>query len=352
MLNNFNKFYAMKTMKKIYAMLAPAALCLLFSACNDEWTDEQYEKSVSFVSSARRDVVNVYLKYTASGVAPYKVPIVLSGSTGNDRNVEVQVSVDPDTMENFNKGRFQRQTQLYFKLLGEEYYEFPGGATATIPAGQDVGLLDVNFKLAGLDMVDKYILPLKIEATSGYPVAPRQGYAKTLMRIIPFNDFSGTYAPAAGVLKMLTKNSQSSVVKFDTTPIGTYEEEREARVVDDTTVFFYAGLVQELDSQRALYKIRMAFHANGKVTLTADSARIDFWQDTGAETGTYEVTVTTDPLAPYLERWNTIVSLTYKFTDYTNPAVPITYLVEGYRMRMERKRNTLIPEQDQQFIFD
>jgi hypothetical protein len=343
MLNNLNNFYAMKTMKKICAILAPVALCLLPPACNDEWTEEQYEKSVSFVKSARTEVANVYLKYRASGVATYKIPLVVSGSTANDRNVTVTVSVDPDTLPGLNFGRFRYQENLYFQLLDEQHYDFPNGATATIPAGEDVGLLDINFTLQGLDLVNKYILPLKIASTTGYEAATRSGYSKTLMRIIPFNDYSGEYTPTQGELFLVTYSGA------DGESMGAYEETREMRVVDDSTVFFYAGLVQELESERALYKIQMSFHSDGSLTLMADSSRIGFAQE---GVGSYELTVTTDPAMPYLEQHYTVITMGYSFTDLTNPADPIRYRLKSCKMRMGRQRNTLIPEEDQQFIFD
>lgn len=325
-------------------MLALTAACLVLPTCNDEWTEEQYAKSVSFVKSARTDVANVYLKYRSSGVASYKIPLVVSGSTSNDRDVTVKVSVDPDTLPDLNFGRFRYQTNLYFKLLDEQHYDFPNGTTITIPAGSDVGLLDINFNLQELNLVDKYILPLKIESATGYEAATRQGYAKTLMRIIPFNDYSGVYEPTGNGDVHLVNNSGSN-----SEDMGKYEEEREARVVDDSTVFFYAGFVQELDSSRALYKIRMTFNPDGTLKLTADSSRINFVPE---DVPSYEVTVTTDPTAPYLEQHYVVVSMSYVFTDLTNPQDPLRYRIKGCKLRMSRQRNTLIPEEDQQFIFD
>ena len=325
-------------------MLALTAACLVLPTCNDEWTEEQYAKSVSFVKSARTDVANVYLKYRSSGVASYKIPLVVSGSTSNDRDVTVKVSVDPDTLPDLNFGRFRYQTNLYFKLLDEQHYDFPNGTTITIPAGSDVGLLDVNFNLQELNLVDKYILPLKIESATGYEAATRQGYAKTLMRIIPFNDYSGVYEPTGDGDVFLVNNSGNN-----SEDMGKYEEEREARVVDDSTVFFYAGFVQELDSLRALYKIRMTFNSDGTLKLTADSSRINFVPE---DVPSYEVTVTTYPTAPYLEQHYTVISLSYVFTDLTNPQDPLRYRITNCKLRMSRQRNTLIPEEDQQFIFD
>jgi hypothetical protein len=338
----------MNVVKKLYASLALAFLGMMLHACNDEWKDEQYEKSVSFVKSAGTQVTDVYLKYQKDGTAPYKIPIVVSGSTGNDRDVQVAVSVFTDTIEGLNKGRFHNQENLYFKLLEDSYYAFPNGLTATIPAGENVGLLDINFTLSNLDLTDKYLLPLKIESTSAYAPSTKRGYNTMLMRIIPFNDYSGIYRPVDGQILLLTDGSDGKPMKRDT--LGTYEEEREARVVDDSTVFFYAGLVQELDSTRADYKITMKFLPEGTLELKAENDSIKL-QGSPNSKCTYELLTTTDEMAPYLIRRYTVIKLNYMFYDRTNPIAPLHYWIKC-TMRMERVQNTLIPEEDQQFIFE
>jgi hypothetical protein len=320
--------------------------CIIFSmfflypalfACNEEWKDEQYEKTVSFVKSGYTEV---YLKYReAGGVAPYKIPLVVSGSTGNGENVKVTVALDPDTMPDLNYGRFRNRTDLYFKQLEPEYYDLKS-TTVNIPAGEDVGLLDIDFKLEGLDLVDKYILPLQITETSTYLPSPRKHYKKTMMRIIPFNDYSGSYQPTGGNITFETTNQTI-----------TFEDGRETRVVDEKTVFFYAGFIDEQARDRATYKIYMRFNEDSTLTLNADKAtEISFEQVIG--TGNrYSVQTEIDPTTPYLERRYTAISLDYRFTDISNPQYPMKYRITG-TMTMERKRNTLIPEEDQQFIFE
>jgi hypothetical protein len=344
--------------KKACATLALALPCLLFpTSCNDEWTEEQYQKSVSFVKSAGVEITKVYLKYSAAGgMVPYKIPMVISGSTGNDRDVTVTVDVDIDTLKDVNFESFRYQENLYYHLLDEDYYEFPNGKQITIPAGEDVGLLDINFKLANLDMVYKYLLPLKIVNATGYPPSTRRGFKSSLMRIIPFNDYSGEYQPTGeGKLIFLVDKSGQWVEATEaeggvSSENSAYDEYREARVVDDSTVFFYAGKIQELDANRALYKIRMKFHADSTLTLEADSAQqINFIAHDSCR---YRIEVTTDPTMPYLERRYVIVSLGYDFFDLSNPEDKIRYRVKGLNMRMSRSRNTLIPEEDQQFIFE
>jgi hypothetical protein len=308
----------------------------LFSACNEEWKEEQYEKTVSFVKSGYTEV---YLKYRSEGgVAPYQIPLLVSGSTKNDENVEVTVAVDPDTLAAMNYGRFRDREDLYFRLLEAKFYDLKS-STVTIPAGAETGLLSVDFKLQDLDMVEKYILPLQITATSTYAPSPRKWYKKTMMRIVPFNDYSGPYQATSGE------------IAFAGGSVGV--EPRETRVVNENTVFFYAGFVDEKARDRATYKIRMQFNPDSTLTLTADSSGlISFTQNmSDPATNRYEIISNFDPTTPYLEHRYTIISLSYTFTDISNPSYTVRYTVKG-RMTMQRTRNTLVPEEDQQFIFD
>jgi hypothetical protein len=331
-------------------ILALAAPCVLFPACNDEWTEEQYEKTVAFVKSGYTDI---YLKYDAtSGVVSYKVPVLVNGSAGNDQNVIVTVALDPDTLVMLNYERFRLRKDLYFKLLKPEHYTLKS-ETVTIPAGENTAVLDVDFSLQGLDLVDKHILPLQITATSVYEPSPRKWYKKTMMRIVPFNDYSGNYMPTSGNITFIDDNGDPVLDVNGNTTIIPLEDYRDARVVDENTVFFYAGVVEEQARDRARYKVQMRFNPDGTLTLWADDPDIKFTQinDPTVNFNNYSVVTAFDQALPYLEHRYTIVRLDYSFTDVSHPSYQVRYHVQG-SLTMERKRNTLIPEEDQQFIFD
>jgi len=324
----------MKKINKIfYGLLALG--CMFLFACNEEWKDEQYEKTVSFAHSGYTDV---YLKYgTEGGIVPYKIPVIVSGSTTNDRNIEVFIALDPDTLTDLNFDRFRLRDDLYFKQLDEKYYTFKSMKT-TIAKGSDIGLIDIDFKLNDLDMVDRYILPIQIVSTSEYMPSPRKWYKKSMMRIVPFNDYSGVYKPSKG--EVLFEGSTRTTIPL--------EDWRDASVVDEKTIFFYAGFIDEKARDRAMYKIKAQFNADMTVTLTADSAQTIHFSQLG---GSYYITTTNDPSIPYIERRYVTMELDYRFSDVTNPDYVLPYRITG-SYTMERVRNTLIPEEDQQFIFD
>ena len=109
-------------MKKIIIYSILLLSSVIFYACNDEWKDEQYHKYVSFTRSG---YVNTYLNYNAEGgLVTYRIPIEISGSTGNNRDVQVTIGVDPDTLNVMNQERYYTREDLYFRLLDPKYYEF------------------------------------------------------------------------------------------------------------------------------------------------------------------------------------------------------------------------------------
>jgi hypothetical protein len=320
----------MNKMKNIPIAIIAILACMFISACNDEWKDELYDKSVSFVNSG---VTNVYLRYSEGGVVSYKIPIIISGSTKSNRDVQVTVAIDPDTIAGLNFEQFRYREDLYFKQLEEKHYNFPSMIT-TIPKGEDVGILEMQFKLADLNLVDKYILPLKIAETSEYEINPRKWYRKSLMRIVPFNDYSGEYQSANMSILYQSEAAQSTEI-------------REARVVDENSVFFYAGMIDHEARDRESYKVIAEFDkTDGTVTLSALNPAINFSQTEGW----FEVLKNMDPIQPYLEVSNTVLHLKYQYDDLTYPGYPLTYRVEG-TMTLERRRNIQIPEEDQQIIF-
>ena len=323
-------------MKKINFYSAILFCCFAFFSCNDEWKDEQYEKYVSFVKSGE---TNVNLNYNAEGGRiSYRIPVEVSGSTANDRDVQVTIAVDVDTLARLNLAQFNNREDLYYLQLNAAHYRFPTMQT-TIPAGSNIGYIDMEFNLSDLNLYDKYMLPLTIEATSEYIPSPKRWYKKTLMRIVPFNDYSGVYSATAG-----------NIYEEDAAePIAMTVESREARVVDERSIFFYAGVVEETAKDRAMYKITATLNDDYSVTLTADSAETIGFSYT-ASACTYTVNERMDEVQPYLKIRTVTLHLKYKYSEIY-PGATIKYRFDG-SYTLERRRNTLIPEEDQQDVFE
>lgn len=329
-------------MKKVYSYLMIATAMLLSTSCNDEWKDEQYEQYISFKAPIdSRGCTQINVRYKAGGKTTYRLPVVVSGSTMNDNNLNIHFAVDPDTLDIFNIERFNTRTELYYEELPSNHYSFP--ETLQIPAGDCVGLMDVDFSLKDLDMVEKWILPITItdDPAFNYQSNMRKHYRKALLRVMPFNDFSGSYSTTAMKTYFYDKDKEETIGD------AMVSNSRTAFVVNDSTVFFYAGLMDEdLErSKRRLYKIYVKFNKDKSLTLEADNDDIEFEVPEGT-TPIYSTTKKMDDTRPYIEHRYTTLRLTYLFNDITSAPVPIRYKVTG-TLLLERKINLQIPDEDQ-----
>ena len=100
---------------KAYTLLLTLIALAMFSSCNDEWTEELYEHYVSFKAPINSDGVSrINVRYKANEPSIYELPLVVSGSTNNQKNLTVKIAIDPDTLEVLNEARFSNRTDLYY----------------------------------------------------------------------------------------------------------------------------------------------------------------------------------------------------------------------------------------------
>lgn len=324
-------------MKKYYYLIIIFAGLFLFGACNDEWTAEQYVRYVSFKAPIDdQGVTTIYVRHRGDAVTNYKLPLIISGSTTNDQNLTVTVALDPDTLHQLNLEQFQSRTDLYYKQLEDRFFTMP--QTVNFKAGEDVSLLDIDFTFGDIDLADKWILPLTIvdDPENLYVPHPRKHYSKALLRVMPFNDFSGTYGSTNLGIYVKGGEDGAPIVKNN---IQLY-------AVNDSTVFFYAGMVDEDRMDRHNYKVYARFDGETRrVTLYSDNPAMKFQAN---ETPLFSVHEEMDVTYPYLlKRTITIRGLDYNFTDYSSSeAVDFDFTVKGL-ITMERRINTQIPDEDQ-----
>lgn len=323
-------------MKKTYIPFFLILLIMVISSCNDEWKDEQFENFVSFKAPLNdQGVTNIFVRYRAGEKTTFLQPLIVSGSTTNEKNMTVQIGVDADTLQVLNYERFQNRSDFYYRELNSEYFSIP--STVDIKAGESTALMAIDFTLKDIDMTDKWVLPLTIheDPSGGYKSNPRKHYRKALLRINPFNDYSGTYSGTALKISMEGYEDETPIVK---SAIQSY-------VVDENTIFFYAGNIDEERQDRRNYKIYATFNETGGITFYSDNPQMNFKVNRDAS---YTVAEQMDAVRPYLlHRYITINNIDYEFTDYTMvPNVDINYLVSG-SLILERQLNTQIPDEDQ-----
>lgn len=351
----------MKTMnyRKIFSICSAAMLMLtMTTSCNDEWEDEQYEQYVSFkapldTAGNSVGVTTVYVPYTRKdadgnakygeqGLSSYELPIIISGSTNNSRNLTVHVEHDPDTLGILNYERFSSRKDLYYNDM-INYAKFE--ETLSIPKGENIGLFHINFDFRGIDLAERYVLPLTVveKPEYGYQRNPRKNYAKAMLRVLPYTDYSGVYQ-ATNMRFYLMSGGVVDNEPGAMTTVQTY-------VVDENTVFFYAGTFNESSLLRRDYKVYAHFEPNpgtpnrGTVTFTSKTPEMNFVQN---KVATYTILEQDDEVQTYIKRKTVILNdVDYTFDDFsTAHGSVITYNVTG-SMTMERKLNTQMPEEDQ-----
>lgn len=348
-------------MKKIYTIVALAAMTILGASCNSEWEEEQYEHYVSFRSPLdSKGVTSIYVPYSrvdkdgnyvegGEGMSNYKLPLIVSGSLTNQQDLTVHVTHDPDTLETLNIARYATRTDLFYKDMGSDEYTFASyPETTQIKAGEDVGLINLGFNFRGIDMSEKWVLPLQImdDPSYDYQAHPRKNYAKALLRIFPYNDFSGDYSGVLLTNKIVTTNDK-----------GEIEEPAESitkamvrgYVVDEQTIFTYAGMLDEDYADRKKYKIKIKFigDTNGIVALSCDNAEEISFKLAEGVTPSYRIVSSMDEKRPYLEHRYVIVSnIDYYFDYEQKPGIKTRFHVKG-SMTLSRNINTQIPDDDQ-----
>lgn len=325
-------------MKYIYYITALACWSLCLIACNDEWKDELYTQMISLKAPIdAEDVSSIYLRYHPNGEVTYKLPVLVSGSTINDQAYDVRIGVDNDTLAILNEKRFGIREDLYFKQLPESFFNLPS-PSCHIPAGSNQELFEINFNLKGINLVDKWVLPMTILNDPLYLTNDFKGRKKALLHLKVFNDYSGLYS-----------STGMNIYFGNETANPTVQGTREARVVDENTIFFYAGLTEEKAIDRELYKIFVKFEpptpaGENNLTVWAANDTIKF-EMVGKPT--YEVKEEMDDVKPYLKYRYTTLRMEYKYLDVSSSSqLALPYRCTG-SMLLQRNINILIPDEDQ-----
>lgn len=334
------------------AMLAGVSM---LTSCNEDWSAEQYTHYVSFRAPLNDlGVTSLYVPYSrkdtlgnfvyGSGKSTYNMPVIISGSTTNKSEVTVHFANDPDTLATLNYARFQNRKDLYYTDMAQ-YATYP--ENITIHSGQDVGLLPLDFDFNGIDMSEKWVLPLTIvdNASYNYQSHPRKNYAKALLRVFPFNDYSGDYS-----------GSSLKISLADAPENATVKSTIRGYVVNDSTIFFYAGDVNEERTDRANYKVYAVFQPSatnkkaGDVRFYSDNPQLDLKVKQQAA---FSIQEQMDEVQPYLEhRYVVISNIEYEYNDYTSVPNYVTRWLASGTLTLERKINTQIPDEDQAIEWD
>ncbi|PWG79459.1 DUF4973 domain-containing protein [Pararcticibacter amylolyticus] len=329
--------------KTIYILFLAITTAVGLVSCNDEWEDEQFVQMASFrAESNDLGVTSTYLRYNPEGKVRFNLPLVISGSTPNTKNRIIHIGLDPDTLARLNQEEYGHRQELYFRQLDSKYYSMP--ETIEVPAGASTVTIPIDFTLGDLDQVDKWVLPLQIldDPSYDYKANPHKQYRRAMLHITPFNDYSGEYGGT--LYKVFLDGNLDEPLTLNS---------HRAFVVDNKTIFLYAGIrnIEYLD--RKNYKVFVKF-TDDQIVL--GKKKLEIWSDNaannkfkiGANQSYYTKNEEWDAKRPYLKHIYITMFLSYEFEDYTTiPGQRLKYKVEG-TLSMQRDLNTLIPDEDQQ----
>lgn len=324
-----------------------------FSSCNDDWNEEQYAHYISFKAPLDTEgtsvgVTTVYVPFTRfdengnalygeKGLSHYDLPVIVAGSTVNPSDLVVNIA-HSDTLPTLNMERFSANRKAIWYNDMSDYASYP--SSVSIPAGQDTGLLRINFDFRNLDLADKYVLPLTIDDPMRNPL---KNFATAMLRVLPYTDYSGQY---------MATNLKYYIVSggvVDNEPGAMNTVQLYATAEDE--VFFYAGTFNEDNENRKHFKIFAKFipfeegGTRGTVKLYSNDPEMNFIENSEA---TFNILETPDEVQSYIIRKTVIINgIDYTFSDtYSAPGSTIDYKITG-TLTMERKLNTQKPEEDQ-----
>lgn len=236
--------------KTILILLAAAGL---FAACNNKLPDEMFVKHVLINQNGFHEYE---LNYVNTSIKDTVITVAVNGSSKLDRDVRISLAINPDTLDGYNWEKYRNDKSLYYEMLPEDCYSFEG-SDIVIHAGTEYSNVPIRFYLDKIDKEKKFILPISIVSTSEYSIGDPK-YSTILMNVILSNAYSGSYSLSGTIREVAT----GDFIDVRMT--------RTLRVVDPTTVSFYAGNTAENVSNRENYRIDMTVNQDSTLTFKAE----------------------------------------------------------------------------------
>lgn len=241
--------------RTILFLLAATAL---FTACESNKLDD--ELFVKYVLINQNGFREYDLNYINASVRDTIITVAVNGSSTLDRDIKVDLAINPDTLEGYNWEKYRNDRSLYHELLPEDCYSF-SGENIVIEAGTEYTDIPIRFNLDKIDKEKSYVLPISIVSVSEYAIA-KPAYSTVLMHIVLSNAYSGNYSLSGTVREVATGDFID--VRMS----------RTLRIVDPKTVSLYAGNTSERVANREKYRISMTVNADSTLTFTASDPEI------------------------------------------------------------------------------
>lgn len=301
--------------KTILILLAVAGL---FAACDNKLPDEMFVKHVLINQNGFREYE---LNYVNASIKDTVITVAINGSSKLDRDVRINLAINPDTLNGYNWEQYRNDKSLYYEMLPEDCYSFDGN-DIVIHAGTEYTDVPVQFYLDKIDKEKKFILPISIVSTSEYSIGNPK-YSTILMHVVLSNAYSGNYSLSGTIREVATGDFID--VRMN----------RTLRVIDPSSVSFYAGNTPENISNRENYRIDMTVNRDSTLTFKAEHPDIIEIRsdepnlDPKNPKNKILVTRTVDSQNSHKSYEVTTFYTYYNYIDKTDPTDPIEMRWEG-----------------------
>lgn len=235
----------------------------LLPSCNDELNNELFHKFV-YLSTNGWQVYEIDVN--ENNMADLNIHIGVNGTSGNDRNITVNLSIDPDTLAGYNFDKYKYQTQYYYPQLPLSCYSFDKESYA-IPAGEIKATSVITIDLEKIENpYTEYVLPLQIESSTGLEKGESR-YIKVLANIFFMNPYSGQFS-GNGTLK--EEGSTDSKDWLDVSGIKLY-------ATSVNSCYMYAGNVTRTNTDNYTdYAINITFNEDETINMSSQNSELGF----------------------------------------------------------------------------
>lgn len=234
----------------------------LFYACeeNSPIDNEQYIKQI-YIVGADKVVRAIDVKYgdSQNPQSDTYIAIGTGGSLNVDKDVNVTLASNDQTIDWYNK-KYMLDSPVRYQKLNGEFYNIPSWSTV-IKAGDVYGRFPITINTSSLNCDSLYALTFKIASVSDYQ--KRDQDTVLVMNINMVNDYSGTYQMTATKYILDANGNETAPTSINVT--------RTLKAVDKGTIRFFNETVNEATSA---YQTRDAyFNAinNNCVVFTRES---------------------------------------------------------------------------------
>ncbi|GHT70888.1 hypothetical protein AGMMS50239_39720 [Bacteroidia bacterium] len=158
-------------------------------SCNDDenaYKSELYKKVFALVSADNYNVFTAVHDLEEPESTGY-VSVSCGGTTPTDKDILINLKLDNDLFDRYNKGNYDVEENKYANILPADKYTIDN-YSITVPAGERSGRMKIRMRPEGLSPDSIYFISLKIDNYSVYEANPTK--SDILYRVLLKNSYA------------------------------------------------------------------------------------------------------------------------------------------------------------------